>query len=340
MLIARALVGEAGREVESLLRRAHPGDNRWIGPTAATLLDQTLRRGVVLELCRRGGWRDEPSLSANRVLRGRLWDRHESLPLVFSEWSFEFLRWLRDQDLSEPEEPLDGFPKTGGDELLCYLALDLLEASDQALEQAAFRASPLCWLGHFRKLSHHGAVPKDLDFDALHPVLIEGLQADLTRKWLAAERAKASITRLDLMCTLGQAQQAVLDPFLDAVDRKGRRDLATFVVDVGVALVRPPTLLAQPPPGLTYRYWIGALDRSVTLAERQAAFAAAGSFLRVLGRIGRWSQEHGATAHFDDEYEGAQMLLSRWGCLGTIGFARAHRLARDLESLHTLGRMS
>ena len=89
------------------------------------------------------------------------------------------------------------------------------------------------------------------------------------------------------------------------------------------------------------------------------------AFLRGIGRLGLWLEEAGLVAHFDEDYEAAQLLLSTWKYLhrapeptpkpttkpswapglrthadpqlpATI-LDRARLLTTRLESLHSLG---
>ena len=156
--IARALVGEAGAEVEPVLRRARPNSPRTMGPTACALLEQTLARGVTMELMRRGGWRRESFVTGTSVERGRAFERHSKVPLRFTRVSFDLLAWLRDVDVATPSRPFSHRASAAlslGDEVVAYLALDLLKPSDGAAHQPVFQNSPLCWLGHVGTLSRH-----------------------------------------------------------------------------------------------------------------------------------------------------------------------------------------
>ena len=100
------------------------------------------------------------------------------------------------------------------------------------------------------------------------------------------------------------------------------------------------------------RWWTASLDTRAPLAQRQRAFAAAAALLDALSRLGRWVDEAGLVAHFDDDYAAAQMLLVSWQFMRQApsaaeraraagprpsGFERAAALARELESLHSLG---
>jgi hypothetical protein len=120
------------------------------------------------------------------------------------------------------------------------------------------------------------------------------------------------------------------------------------------------SLLAKGPERICpdHRWWVEALDLRASLAARQSAFSAAATFLRTIGQLGRWLDEAGIVAHFDDDYVSAQLLLSSWEYLRATPepselvrhanrseraplpasiLDRANVLANQLESLHSLG---
>jgi hypothetical protein len=324
-----------------------------IGPTAMGLLKQTLARGVTAWLLRRGGWQTRRTLVDGHARRGRWWERHRELPtLHFGPASFELLVWLHNEDLARPARALERRPDTSlADDLLHYLALGLaleqLAHTGVCVQQAAFSSSPLCQLGHFDALARGGALPS-VDFTALvegpGAILIEALQPDLAARWVAVERRKGAIVLLDDMIQLGRAQTQVLDGWLAAVDRvePRRRELAGFVAEAA------RELLARGPDRRCpdHRWWIRSLSLQAPLAARQAAFVAAAAFLRGVGRLGAWLDEAGVVAHFDDDYEAAQLWLSSWAFLRerperspipSSILERAHALTQQLESLHSLG---
>ena len=91
--VARAVVGLSSfGEVERLLgaQRAVPNE---IGPTAMTLLEETLARGVGLAVMRGGGWRQER--------KQRVWERAALPPMQFQANSFQLLQWMLKTPLAE-----------------------------------------------------------------------------------------------------------------------------------------------------------------------------------------------------------------------------------------------
>ena len=354
--LARALVGDDNHRYVPLLRRRQKFGEQ-IGPSAMALVQQTLARGVAMQLIRRGGWQTRRSLAlrpgqAPQPIRGRLWDRHQPIPaLHFGPASFALLAWLVREDVARPNRELDRHPQTTiADDLLHYFAMEhLLRVGGRPHEHAGFRLSPLTQLGFPDALARESALPS-VEFDELvgapeHAFVLEALQSDLARRWVELERTKGTIESLEAMILLGDAQRSVLGRLFAALERAkpARRELAGFVVEAGYQLVHR---------GPDRRWWTASLDTRAPLAQRQRAFAAAAALLDALSRLGRWVDEAGLVAHFDDDYAAAQMLLVSWQFMRQApsaaeraraagprpsGFERAAALARELESLYSLG---
>lgn len=349
--LARTLVGVDNPAYIRALRGRHKFGGA-IGPTAMALLQQTLARGVAQKLLRRGGWQTRRTLVVRgsgiaTPVRGRLWERHRPLPpLRFGPASFALLAWLVREDVARPLESLPRLPGTSlADDLLHYFALDhLRRVGGRPSEQPAFRGSPLIQLAYPDELAAE-PLPA-IEFDALvgpGAFVLEALQPDLAQRWIEMERSKGTIESLDKMIQLGDAQRSVLDRLFAALERAqpARRDLAGFLVEAGEVLLRR---------GPDRRWWTASLDMHAPLSARQRAFTAASATLQAIARLGRWVEDAGLVAHFDDDYEAAQLLLGNWQAmrrrpaldprgleLAPSGFERAAALARELESLHSLG---
>jgi hypothetical protein len=338
-----------------------------IGPTAMGLLQQILARGVSVELLRRGGWETRRTLAVvqgeSQVARGRLWERHPRLPpLHFTRASFQLLSWLRAEDVADPKKLLQfKAPTSVADELLVYFAAEQVIKAGGDLKQPAFLHSPLCQLAFVNHLAGPEPLPT-LDFRPLTSgdgaIMFEALQSELARRLVDIEKARHECVMLDAMVRIGAAQDQVFAGLFRAVDlaEPRRRDLAGFVAEAA------RSLLAKGPERICpdHRWWVEALDLRAPLAARQAAFSAAATFLRTIGQIGRWLDDAGLVAHFDEDYVAAQLLLSSWEYLraapepsSSVGHAsrnrtgqpplpasildRAHVLAHQLDSLHSLG---
>ncbi|MCA9669531.1 MAG: hypothetical protein KC503_28245 [Myxococcales bacterium] len=336
--VARALVGQIGADaIEPVLRSSYAMPPK-LGSTAMALLEQTLRAGVVLALCRRGGWRRvEHADAEGEVRRGRMWQRHGPPALRFSPMSVQLCRWLAGEALVTSGATLSWRGKpTLGDQLLLYLACDLTLACDVSRRVAvspAFRRSPLCWLG-FPDVLSAGEAPeaRELDASSFDPfvaggdgvVVLEALQDDLVARWTRIERLKGRVRKPSALIALGESQRRVLDLLMDSAERYGRRDICAFVIEASAALMRGPRDPAQ---------WIGNLTRAASLSERQRAREAAGALLAGLERVSSWVEGARGTRFFDDDYALSQLLLRRFEPLGPEGLSRARALRSQLSAL-------
>jgi hypothetical protein len=359
--IARGLLG-ADRPPPRA-RAAHPIQT--IGPSAMGLLQQTLARGLALTLLRRGGWETRRTLiDPDTPARGRLWERHPELPpLRFGPASFALLTWLHGEDLVRPSKPLARAPETTiADDLLHYFACEQLVRAGVGVHQPAFLESPICQLGYADALARPDPAAEpgepscplpEVDFRpwtrGLGAIAVEALQSPLAKRWRAIEGRKGGVVALAEMSRIGAAQQQVLCGWFAALTEAGRRDLAGFVAEAARDLLVGPNETCP-----DHRWWIRSLSLHAPLSARQRAFSAAGAFLRGVGQLATWLDEAGLVAHFDDDYEAAQLLLSNWRFLRVrtalgpelvAGSAatpssvieRAAALAHTLESLHSLG---
>jgi hypothetical protein len=154
------------------------------------------------------------------------------------------------------------------------------------------------------------------------PIVVEALSEELARRWQASEVAKRSMTDPAELVTLGAAQDAVLQGFLDACDKHRRRDLGTFVLDAVYPLI---TRNVMPTPG--------QLDPSAPLSVRASARSSAGSLLRALVRWSEWDQQHRGIRFIDDDYQTAQLLLHRFERIGSAGTNRVQGWLADLAAL-------
>jgi hypothetical protein len=333
LLIANAIVAEVAYDtVEPLLHKTRAVKPQ-IGRTAMGLVKQTLGLGCVRELSRRGGWRPSSHLDGERVVRGRLWQRHAPPALHFSPLSFELCRWLLHEPLGQSKRaPLAGATPTIADELLLYLACDLLAHGallPVLAEQPAVRASPLCWLGFVDQL--HEATPPSAAqmaawLDGGGALLLEALGPDLSRRVLAMERLHEHVVVPDSLIAVGRAQDALYGALLDALDQRRRRDLARFVLDAAA-----PILRGRDPQVIAARS-CSSLDPKARLSLRTEARHAAGALFRAVARIGRFHEEHRLIRHFDDGYDVAQHLLREWEPFQLL-YAVADGALRELAAL-------
>lgn len=314
-----------------------------MGPTSLALLRDTLAKGMVLALILRGGWQRMESLDEERVLRGRLWQRHAPPPLHLSPFAMHLLRWLVAQPLrSDKYEPLVYTPVTPADEFLLYLALDLTHQARCApalAEQAAAQSSALCWLGFADVMALGGrrtasAVPADISVYAFAPwtsgsgtVFLEALQADLARRWMEMERDKRRLGDPARLIALGRVQDAVLRAYFGAAQGAERRDLCRFIITAA------RVLMDERSGG---QAWQPVLAPGGSLRARSQARRSSVALLRNLRTIKHWADEAASARFFDDEYQAAQMFLRLWQELGEARYWNALVIVSEIESIDGL----
>lgn len=327
--IARALVGgpAAQEDIWALLAAPRKMPLK-IGPTCEALLEDTLRH-VWVAIWQRGGVRPDAAVKGGSVARGRLWERHTPVELPFSSASVELLRWLAGAAFAAPASTiaeLPARPLTVGDQVLVYLTLDAAKQTPAAkviAKQPFVRGAALAWLGF--PAAFAGVTPTPA-FDSLvqgvGAIVVECLRPELGRRWHAGELAKRALTDPEALIALGATQDAVLEGFMNAAAAKGRRDLASFVIDAAAPLLAK-NLGPQP----------STLDAGSTLAARARARLAAGALARAVVRWADWDQQHRGVRFIDDDYAAAQLLLERFEAIGTAGVGRAQAWLADLAAL-------
>jgi hypothetical protein len=338
--VARALFGSrTSLAIEPILAGASPVEK--LSPTAMSLLQSTLARGSVHMLARLGG--SQARLRPGVAKPTRVFDARPVPVIAFGPWSFELVRWLASVPLDDRSAPdLDqrrGAPETIGDELLAYLTLRLVAGSRferRIAAQVGVRASSLAWLGHARALARYarGDDAEPPSFDGLLAqgegrLVVECLVGDLASQW----KSTAHWSR-DEPCDppealrIATAERRTLESFLDALERQGRWDLGTFLVDAGAALLGGGSttldLAARAAPPVRAE---GPL-RIRTEARRRS-----GAVYHALARIGARREHLSLVRFFEDGYDDAQSLLTTWEVLGRDGFSRAGQATRALDAL-------
>lgn len=296
-----------------------------LGPTAREALGDTLSRGAVLSLAKQGGWLKDGPL--------RLWERHSVPPLAFTGNTVRLLSWVLTTPLAESDASplLFKGPITVAEDFLIAMLIDRLRGTgcDALLaRQLSIRRLPITTLAHAALMAREVALDEIPQFEV--PVLapfIEGLRSLLARSWLAAERNKRDLTAPDMLSRMGKAQTDVLDGFFVAIDKAGRRDLATFLIDAATSWFAADRSADE----LTRSMSADAPLRERTDARRRAA-----AMLRSLGRLREWDQEHRSVRFIDDGYALAQRLVVDWERLGERGFTRAANLVIELDAIPTL----
>lgn len=302
MVVRGAPVAQLAR----ILARAQPLNDR-IGETAMGVVKTTLARGLVVELARNGGWRNEPRPVDGDLVTGRLWDRHATPSLTFSGWSFAVLRWAYTTAVIPPvgvPEPPQVLPN--GDRLVAWALARALGSCELVGAGACVVFEPLAAL----QLAGRAPSPA-VDWSAWlveGAVLLEGVSESIGRSWAAVESSKLALTEPADLVQLGNAQARLLTPLLDALHAADRLDLADFLLFAGEHLVVDPSK----PPVLVPT----ELRASRSIRERAAATRASAAFASSIGVLEGRLQSARVTRFFDDDYDAAQARLARWERFG------------------------
>ena len=301
--ILRAALGQGDAADVDAALRAPLEVPRALSRDAAALLEDTLRKGLALELVRRGGWRRARCVHGGEAREGRLWERHTPPPLPITRATREVVRWLASEPLGarEPGRVALG-PLSLGDELVMLFAAELLVRAGCVPALDALSSSPLVRIALAPLLSVERA-GEPLAIDEPLEIVLEALGPELARTWRAADSVRRRAMRPELMISMDGAASALLDRLLPALGPE-RAHLACFVTDAAIEV-----LAAHCTPDVAV--WAPFLDRSGSVATRTAAIRAAAMLPRAALRISSLHAAAVATPFFEDGYAAAQLLLSR-----------------------------
>jgi hypothetical protein len=307
---------------------------------AVLLVQEALAKGCVQWLARNGGWRRERHLRSDRAVEGRLWERTPpaELALSFSRHSLTFLLWLT------AARPVAGVPAwsapraelTPADQLVLFLAYEALRGSEA---RAGLRAlgpmarNVLCRLAYPQDFLH-GPPLTIADFahwtTGVAVCILEAMQFPLTRCWIALEGVKQRVTDWETMQQLGRAQAQAIEPFLAAMEKADRYDLARFVLEAMAALLQE---------NVRPRFWIDGLrDAGPRMADRTATYQAALAFVRQMDRLRRWERRARGVGYLDEGYVATQLWKQDWERYqGDVLHARAQTLRWELDPMASPG---
>ncbi len=307
--------------------------------SAVELIRDALGKGCVQLLARGGGWRRERFLRQGRAVEGRLWERtapHE-LGLTFSAHTMRFLIWITANRPDGANRPWRASHDdlTLGDLLLLYFAHDGLCKlrpglnATKLLGEEPFVRHALCWLAHpgDYSLAPSSVRPNFAPWtNGVGACILEALQPELERRWIAVESSKARLADPQVMLALGAAQERGLTAFLDAIEREGRMDLARFLLRSSAALLGPN---ARP------EMWTERLHLAGwRLADRAAIYRAATTFLRTMDRFQSWERRARGIGYLDDEYAASQLWKADWEQVqGDILTERARAIVKQLDPI-------
>ncbi|MCS6850052.1 MAG: hypothetical protein NZ700_02645 [Gemmataceae bacterium] len=283
---------------------------RQLSRSAVDLIRDRLAKGCVLALARAGGWQRDSFLRGTEPVHGRLWERTPptALALQFTSRSLAFLLWVVGGCHGD-DARIFACPPSAGDGVLIYLtygALRVVPAIAQRLPKfPVFRHNALCrlaWPEDFVGAPLPDFVPWARDSRSL---VLEALQEELARRWVAIERAKSDIGDWRQLQRLGDSQDELLREFHRALDAAGRWDLARFLLRAAHQLIRG---------GVTADDWVRCLsqDAPPSLAERLAVRWAAAAFWRHLGRLEEWQRAARLVGYLDEGYAASQLWKTLW----------------------------
>ena len=337
--VARFMVGQApAEEGLSLIRDVCPRP-ACLSAAALALVRETISHGCVRWLVHAGGWRNERFLYEGTGRTGRLWERHppESLALNFSRHSLEMLLWLTAHRLTDAFrlETVDAATVTPADRLLFLLIYQAVR-DERDIAQVirgltGVADNALCRLLYAGEFAADG-ITAPVDFARwLQPdaaPILEAMQPVFESRWIEIEQAKGQQPDWMAMRRQGEAEQATLSTFLDALEQGGRRDLARFMLTAYGRLLRSPDISAQ--------WWLSELQGSgpARLAERLEVQRLALAFLRQAERLQAWERQAREAGFFDDDYAAGKFWLGEWERwdAGTM-VPRALAIVRSLEPL-------
>ncbi len=330
--VLRVVLHQAPREQAALIFHKPSPRPACLSRDAVALIQDTLAKGCVQYLARRG-WMRQRYLRGATSVHGRLWERTPpgDLGLMFSKHALEFLVQLVSGSLGTSVPEIE--ETTVGDRLLFYLAFDALERTEaEAVLQKKWlplHQDGLCRLVFLEELAE-GSTPYRIDWSVwmvgVGASILETLQEDLAQRWTLLERAKENIGAVTRVRKIGVTQTRVYGEFLDAIDTVRRRDLARCF------LVTARRLFADGPNA---RNWIGALDlRGERLADRRAIYQESLAFVRQMDRLQTWQHEASAVTYFDEGYHASQLWKAEWECVdGDRLSAHACAIQHEVEPM-------
>jgi hypothetical protein len=321
-------------------------DERRVAPPCLSadcvhLAQDSLAKGCVLFLVRNGGWRNDRYSRDGVPVPGRVWQRipADARPLNFGRVVLEFLMHVTTERVDQAH-PVPWNPKvnlTPGDELFFLIAFDSLRLAPAVLmplrEKAVFSKNPLCRLAFpadFPATDDPPTVDFDRWFTGPRAAILECLQPWLAARWLQLERTRGQEPNWTTLGRRGRSEGAILDAYLAAADRHGRRDLARFILQSTSAILTQSELTAE--------YWSGGLtgEGPPRLQERidvrRAAMVGPGRF----GTLEQWTRQSRGVGYFDDGYAASQMWKEDWEAAGgDAAAANAGRVLAEVEPLRT-----
>ena len=337
--LVRFILGDLPAEQASSIVHQRVTAPRGLSRNCVSLVQDTLKKGVIRFLVHSGGWRRDRFLHDGEPRAGWPWDRlpESKRRLAFSEHTLAFLVWLTAERPSDARQMWASpkSPPSLADHLVLLLACKRLqEFPEQWVALAhgtSVRANPFIWLAMPAQLAMD-AVPNPPDFAPLFappgPAILECLQGWLAACWIEADAAKATLADWQGLEQRAKYEEAALVGFLAVAETANRRDLARFILQGISQRLRGEALeLSQ---------WTGGLaeSRSLRLSERLAAKRSALSLLGALEVFDRWEREARSVGYFDDHYAAGQFWKADFeSANGPELLAKYRAFTRELDPL-------
>jgi FtsH ternary system domain X6 len=338
LVILRHLFGRAAPQQAHALLGAKQPAPKCLSRDCVELVKDTLAKGVVLHLVRAGGWRNDSFLADGVPTGGRVWNR---IPLpnrkpTFSRNVLDFLIWLTaERPDASNDQWLNASGSTPADEWFFAVAYDRLreEPDWQAglRIRSAFANNPYCWLlspGDFVGAGEPRPPEFVPLFSGARAAILECLQPELARRWIASERQKGTLADWNEMRRIAGAESAMLVRYLAAAEAAERPDLARWVLHTLAAV------LAAPAPDAAD--WIGGLETNAPprLADRLAVQRDALAFPRQMVTLDRWDRAARAVGYFDEGYAASQLWKEEYEAANGLQlFVKVKRVLEQLDPL-------
>jgi hypothetical protein len=322
--VAEALFGFSSPETVTSILQTKNKTVKKFGPTSARILHDIVSKGLVLTLCKNGGWKNTKRIWNGSVVTARLWDK-KPINLACSENTVKILFWLVEEPFKTPKEVSDLKINnlTLGDRLVLALSLELLINCNINYVSNLHAEEILCWLLQYAVLCKIKEIEKSLEKDieelCSEGTLLESLQLTLAKRWLDVEVSKSSIVKPEEMIRLGSTQEFLLGNIIKYSRRYNRPDLIWFIVKVlGAWAVNSPT-----------NRFIN-LDKKYTLSERQNALTQACAVFSTVNQISSWVEYAKSVKFFDEDYAICQALIQVWESFGSV---QQCNLLREINNL-------
>ncbi len=306
---------------------------------AVELVEDTLAKGCTLFLARSGGWQKGRFVRDDRVASGRLWERTppDELGLKFSRLPLDFLIWITSRDPREEAATwtAPAAELTPADWLFFFLVYRALRTESELIRalagQVGIQSNVLCRLAYaedFPATEADAELCYEIWTSGIGGCILEALQPMLAGHWLALESGKGRMIDGLALRALGEAQERVLDGFLDALERARRLDLADFLLQASALLLTP---------GARAHLWVNDVVRTAPqrLADRMEMQRAALALVRQVDRFRGWERQARSVGYFDEGYQAGQLTKEAWEQYGGDALhGRAQAIIHELDPLH------